>query len=474
MNASSNPAAWDMVATLTNAGLVVPPLGATDPSDIQALDALHWCSRRVDELYLARRELIARDLADNGPAFALEHVLKVLSLVTTSPCGQVAYFLQLGLFDPNDDPDRERADLNAAFHEVAQVWAGRTIAAEASGKVRWLVYNSFGSLGIVDIGALRAGTDFDSVNEQIEDGTPLAEIVERYDDESTPPRRGANRAVARKRITPRKSAEPRARVRPKPPGITEITPHLAEALRRLEDDSHLVISVHGSMRYVQFATFRPNLRLETVGTRYLDEAKEAWSVDELLWLADHEWHDADDGGNLWRQWIPADEVAAAAAAVEALVNVHGVTRLAQVWFQSEDDDALTALESCTKPSGEGRPVELPSGATVVAVVDYVTNNSVLEVLALADGRAVRRHDGGWYPDPEWADALPKAPSRSIVVLTPELLDRVVPRVDASTAQEPWKPFKISSLEMYWPSYRPNDPDLFDWSTIGHDPEGPRP
>jgi hypothetical protein len=29
------------------------------------------------------------------------------------------------------------------------------------------------------------------------------------------------------------------------------------------------------------------------------------------------------------------------------------------------------------------------------------------------------------------------------------------------AMEPWKPFKISQLEMYWPSHRPNDPDLFD-------------
>ena len=59
----------------------------------------------------------------------------------------------------------------------------------------------------------------------------------------------------------------------------------------------------------------------------------------------------------------------------------------------------------------------------------------------------------------------KAPARAIVPLTQELFDRVRSKVDASTAGQPWKPFKVSTLEMYWPSHRPNDPDLFDWGQL---------
>src|SRR5690606_15961874 len=117
---------------------------------------------------------------------------------------------------------------------------------------------------------------------------------------------------------------------------------LAEALRTLADDAHLVINVRGSNRYVQLATFRPNLRAETIGQRFLAQDGEGMSVDQLVWLAERGWHDADDGGNLWREWIPADEDEAAAAAIEVLITIHGVTELEEVWFQSSDDGALQA------------------------------------------------------------------------------------------------------------------------------------
>lgn len=268
--------------------------------------------------------------------------------------------------------------------------------------------------------------------------------------------------------------------------IRTIVPHLAEVLRRLEDDSHLVISVHDSIRYVQFATFRPNLRLETIGTRYLEENGDAVSVDQLVWLADHGWHDADDDGNLWRHWIPADEDDAAAAAIDVLVNIHGVIDLEQVWFQSPDDDALSALEGSAPPAPPrpaglqptsplraaqinavvmGRPLQLPPGSKVVAVVDYVARSSVLELLALVGDDVLRRHDGDWHTDPDWRKVLPKAPARSIRPLTQEQIDKVIAKVDRSTAGQPWRPFKASELPMYWPNHRPNDPDLFDWKAL---------
>lgn len=119
---------------------------------------------------------------------------------------------------------------------------------------------------------------------------------------------------------------------------------LAEVLSRLEDDSHLVIGLHDSARYVQFATFRPKLRLETIGPRYLEASGEALTVDQLVWLADHSWHNADDGGNLWREWGPANEGEAARAAVYTLAKIHGVEYLDQVWFESPDAHARAAFE----------------------------------------------------------------------------------------------------------------------------------
>ena len=153
----------------------------------------------------------------------------------------------------------------------------------------------------------------------------------------------AKKAVPRKAV-PRKADANRAGHRAIPPALAALVPRVAAALERLADDSHLVISVHGSNRYVQFATLRPNLRAETIGTRYLESADDAVPVDQLVWLADRGWHDPDDGGNFWREWKPANELEAASAAVEVLARIHGVTRVEELWFQSTDDDALNALE----------------------------------------------------------------------------------------------------------------------------------
>jgi hypothetical protein len=462
MNEASKPTAWDMVETLTSAGLVVPPLGATDPTDIQRFGKWHWgtCDLdRIRDLYLFNVESVARNLIEHGPMFAISHGghganSYALSLVTTAPSGDVAYFTQHGIFGAYSDHDRDRASVNTAHLELAQEWV-KLDEATAVGPIRWLAFESRmrWSRGIVDLDALRAGSDFESAYEAIEFGDLFEELRERR--QSRPKSRASKvTKPATKRGRSRRSASPRR------PGISEITPHLAEALRRLQDDSHLVITVRNSIRYVQFATFRPNLRLETIGTRYLEDAGESWSVDEVVWLAEHGWHDADDDGNLWRHWIPADEDEAAAAAVDALINVHGVTSLDQVWFQSGDDNALAALEGHSSSTPAVDPTRrIPPGFKVVAVVDYVAQNSVLELLALEDGDVLRRHD------PEWSMALAKAPARSIVPLTQELFDRVRSKVDASTAGQPWTPFKVATLEMYWPSHRPNDPDLFDWGQL---------
>ncbi len=465
MNAAKPPV-WDMIETLTRSRLVVPPLGSTDPGQVHAFGQWHWGTRdlnALDELYLFDVEAVARNIIDHGPLFSLSYAghginSYALSLVTTVPAGDVAFFTQGGLGGGYSDEDKDIARINDAYQRIARESA-ELDGGTRTDRVRWLVFSSFmrDETGIVDLDGLREGAGVDSALEWIDDSVLFDELKAR-----------------------RAAADP-----PAPP-VAGIVPHLAEVLRRLKDDSHLVINVLGSVRYVQFATFRPNLRLETIGIRYLERDNDAMTVDHLVWLAYQGWHDADDGGNLWREWIPADEDEAAAAAVEVLVKVHGVTDIDQIWFHSEDDDALAALDHFSPPRPVppgglqptnrfraavinaalgGEPLRLLSGSKVVAVVDYIARGAVLEMLALVDGEVLRRHDGRWRDDPDWGKVLPKAPARSIVPLTQEQFDKVRVQIDRSSAGKPWKPFKASDLERYWPSYCPNDPDLFDWSQL---------
>jgi hypothetical protein len=482
VNTSPAPDAWDMTRALTRAGLVVPPLGATHPDTIRAFGKWHWGTRALDrmrDLYLFDVGLVAQNIAEHGPLFALSHGghganSYALSLVTTAPSGDVAYFTQAGIFGAYSDEERDRAWINNTYLEAAQQWA-ELEDEPGFGPVRWLAFRSSlrGVSGIVDLDALRDGADFDTAHEEIDVHRLFDSLKDR-----------------------RTRHAPGATVPEVGPRISEIRSRLAEALRRLDDDAHLVIGVHGSIRYVQFATFRPNLRLETIGPRYLEAAGEDVSVDELVWLAEQGWHDADDEGNLWRHWIPADEDDAAGAAVDALVRVHGVTTLDEVWFQSGDDNALAALDddpseqpSADEPASNLRPERapvddlstalqagrvgrtaairdgLPAAAKIFLLVDYIASNSVLELLARSGDQVYRRHDGSWRPDPAWSDVLSKAPARSIVVRPEDSLEKVLAQVDRSTAGQPWKPFVASQLEMYWPTYRPDDPDLFDWSRL---------
>ena len=451
MNAAKPPV-WDMIETLTRSRLVVPPLGSTDPGQVNAFGQWHWGTRdlnALDELYLFDVEAVARNIIDHGPLFSLSYAghginSYALSLVTTAPAGDVAFFTQGGLGGGYSDEDKDIASINDAYQRIARQWEELDDGTRPD-RVRWLVFSSLmrDETGIIDLDALREGAEVDSALERIDDSVLFDELKAR-----------------------------RAAAAPPAPPVAGIVPHLAEALRRLADDSHLVINVVDSVRYVQFATFRPNLRLETIGPRYLEVGDEVAPVDELVWLADHGWHDADNGGNLWQEWIPADEVAAAEAAVEALVNVHRVTDVEQVWFYSEDDAALSALDSYlsgpTPPINallSAEPLRLLSGSKVVAVVDYIARDAVLVMLALVDGEVLRRHDGRWRDDPDWGKVLPKAPARSIVPLTQEQFDKVRVQIDRSSAGKPWKPFKAPDLERYWPSYCPNDPDLFDWSQL---------
>lgn len=87
----------------------------------------------------------------------------------------------------------------------------------------------------------------------------------------------------------------------------------------------------------------------------------------------------------------------------------------------------------TPAAPAAKPVELPSDAKAVAVVDPVDKSAVLELLAIAPGPTIyRRNDGGWYIDGGWIPVLTAVHPPTMVVLTPAQLDSVVTQVDQAT------------------------------------------
>lgn len=134
--------------------------------------------------------------------------------------------------------------------------------------------------------------------------------------------------------------------------LREIVQRLADAVGRLDDSTHLVVSragsdrfvdEEGSNRFVQFARSGPVLRAESVGERYLSghDHLSGAQRDALTRLG---WQDPDESGNHWRQWeapLPLRDVAA--FALETLEYVHGAQDVEQLRF----DAAPTVLAPLT-------------------------------------------------------------------------------------------------------------------------------
>src|SRR3546814_196638 len=161
-----------MVETLTKAGLVVPPLGAVDPNQIREFDRWYWGTRNLDDgarLYTFNCGLIARNIAQHGPAFALSHALKLVSLVTTSPSGDIAVYIQDGLGGAYADIDSDIANVNAVFVGLAQQWDTLGEAGPRSEEVHWLAYNSLRYFGMFDLDAVGRGTAFQPDHVLVED-----------------------------------------------------------------------------------------------------------------------------------------------------------------------------------------------------------------------------------------------------------------------------------------------------------------
>lgn len=134
----------------------------------------------------------------------------------------------------------------------------------------------------------------------------------------------------------------------------------------------------------------------------------------------------------------------------------------EVWFRPYIPKAFVSAVVAAPPPPQDRlgrkskvpevpptAEEIPPGSAIVAVVDPIDEDAVLEMLAITPGpRVLRRHDGNWFEDPEWIPVLKSIKPPSVVKLTEPQVASVTAQVDRSTNDQDWEPFEADSREQY--------------------------
>jgi hypothetical protein len=106
-----------------------------------------------------------------------------------------------------------------------------------------------------------------------------------------------------------------------------------------------------------------------------------------------------------------------------------------------------------------KPVELPPGSRLIAIVDDLDKTAVLELIALAPGPTLlRRHDGKWYEDEDWLIPLRSIDPPSIVVLDDALGKDVIGQVDEATKGMEFEPKIVKSKKVRASAFQ----DVDEW------------
>ena len=99
---------------------------------------------------------------------------------------------------------------------------------------------------------------------------------------------------------------------------------------------------------------------------------------------------------------------------------------------------LAATEDSSAPDKSADKSDLPAGARVLAVVDDLDRNAVLEVVAVLPGpKVLRRHDGTWQEDDQWVNVLRSVKPPPVVALDETQVASVLPQVDEQTKGQPF-------------------------------------
>ncbi|AXT84230.1 hypothetical protein C6I20_02830 [Aeromicrobium sp. A1-2] len=156
----------ELIGTVGRAGIALPPLGKWSLNEVQTYGAWSWGTRFVppQDLYMFYVEPIARQLIEHGPFFAMAHAghglnSYGLNLVTASPSGAVAAYVQHGFGGVYSNPVKDLIDINATYSRLHELMRAAD-ETPVDGVRLLLVYSQFrGDCAIVDLDAIRRGAD---------------------------------------------------------------------------------------------------------------------------------------------------------------------------------------------------------------------------------------------------------------------------------------------------------------------------
>jgi len=141
--------------------------------------------------------------------------------------------------------------------------------------------------------------------------------------------------------------------------------------------------------------------------------------------------------------LDADEVAFCARAFDdgyQAVVLKGYTPVAFVAATGDPAGTQTSPSSPGPDQATSGPDQagLPAGARVLAVLDDLDRNAVLDLVAVAPGPVVyRRHDGSWQKDDEFVNVLRSVKPPPVAELDQAQLASVIPQVDEQTHGMPF-------------------------------------
>lgn len=160
-----------------------------------------------------------------------------------------------------------------------------------------------------------------------------------------------------------------------------------------------------------------------------------WDSASNSWAKPAEEFDVAEGSVI----LDDDEVAFVARALREGAD--------EVWFRPYIPKAFVSAVVAAPEPPTARDV--PNGSAIVAVVDPIDEDAVLEMLAITPGpHVLRRHAGNWFEDPEWVGVLKSVKPPKIVKLDEAQVASVASQVDRTTDEEEWEPFSADAREQY--------------------------
>jgi hypothetical protein len=89
-------------------------------------------------------------------------------------------------------------------------------------------------------------------------------------------------------------------------------------------------------------------------------------------------------------------------------------------------------------AGGDTSTDIPAGARLLAIVDDLDRNAVLDLVAILPGpKVLRRHDGTWQEDPNWMRVLRSVKPPPVVELDEGQVASVLPQIDEATKGKPF-------------------------------------